>query len=110
LVDPVTGAPLAVDQTRRFTLQDSTGVTRLVLFDGRLASTPASIASSAATAKSDGTKIHLFEIILPIVSLLLGIILLVIGLVLSRSTAEDEAAGHEEAVAYESEEAAELPD
>jgi hypothetical protein len=110
LVDPVTGAPLAVDQTRRFTLQDSAGVTRLVLFDGRLASTPASIASSAATAKSDGTKIHLFEIILPIVSLLLGIILLVIGLVLSRSTAEDEAAGHEEAVAYESEEAAELPD
>jgi hypothetical protein len=110
-VDPVTGAPLAVTQTQRFTLQDNTGATQLVLFDGTLASTPASIASSVATDKSDDTKIALVEVILPIVGLLVGIILLVVGLVLSRSRAEDEAAGHEEAVSYESEEeAAELPE
>jgi Porin PorA len=109
-VDPVTGAPLAVSETQRVTLQDNTGATQLVIFDGTLASTPASIASGVATDKSDDTKIALVEVILPILGLLVGIILLVVGLVLSRSRAEYGAAGHEEAVDYESEEAAGLPE
>jgi Porin PorA len=106
-VDPVTGAPLQVDETQRITLQDSTGATQLVLFDGHLASTPASVATNVATDKSDDRKIALVEDVLPIVGLVLGIILLVVGLVLSRSRTEDE--DEEMAPDYEDEESAESP-
>lgn len=99
-VDPVTGVPLEVHESQRITLQDSTGATRLVLFAGNLASTPASVSSSVATDKSGVTKIQLVEVILPITAGLLGIILLAIGLVLSRSKPDDE----EEEAEYEDEE------
>jgi hypothetical protein len=104
-VDPVTGTPLQADETQRLTLQDNTGATVLVLFDGHLASTPASVASSVAADNSKLLKIHLIEIILPIAGVLLGIILLVAGLVLSRSRTDDE----EITAHYEDEEPADSP-
>jgi Porin PorA len=95
-VDPVTGAPLQVTETQRITLQDSSGVTRLVLFAGTLASTAASVQSAVAIDKPYNNEINLVEGLLPIFGIVLGLVLLVVGLVLSRSRTDDEAAGHEE--------------
>ena len=93
-VDPVTGAPLQALESQRITLQDSTGATRLVLLDGTLASTAASVRNGIATDKSYRTKIQLVKVILPIVAVIIGVIALAAGLVLSRSRTEDETAGH----------------
>ena len=111
-VDPVTGTPLQVTQTQRLTLRDDTGATQLVLLDGTLSTTPASVSASADTDRGRLTKIHLIEIILPIVGLLVGIILVVVGLVLSRPRPEDEIAEDEqdEAAEHEGTEAADLPE
>lgn len=111
-VDPVTGAPLKVTETERLTLADSSGATKLVLFDGTLTSTPASVSDSVATDRGYLNKIHLLEIILPIVCLALGIILVVVGLVLSRPRPEDETGDGEQERAQEhaGAEAADLPE
>jgi hypothetical protein len=95
-VDPVTGAPLQVNESQRITLQDSTGATRLVLLAGDLASTPASVRSSTASDQRYMNEINLLKVIGPIVGIVLGIILLVIGLVLGRSRTQDGSAEYEE--------------
>jgi|SRR5215472_3912258 len=89
-VDPITGVPLAVNQNVSETLQDSTGTTRLVLLQADFKTTPASVASNVSTDNSGTTKINALNVIVPIVSGLLGIILVVVGLVLSRFRPEDE--------------------
>jgi len=104
-VDPVTGAPLQVTETEHVTLQDKTGATQLVLLDGTLASTPASVSSSVALDRHYLIQVQLVEIILPIVGLVVGVILVVVGLVLSRLRTEDEF----EVAHYEDEEPAGSP-
>ncbi|MDR2985621.1 MAG: DUF3068 domain-containing protein [Nocardiopsaceae bacterium] len=89
-VDPVTGVPLKVEQNVQQTLQDSTGTTRLVLMSADFKTTPASIASGAATDKDGRTKITVLNVIIPIVAGVIGLILLIIGLVLSQFRPEDE--------------------
>jgi Porin PorA len=96
-VDPVTGAPLQVTETERLTLRDSSGATQLVLFDGTLSSTPASVRDAVGLDGSYLLKIHLLEIILPIIGLVAGIILIVVGLVLSRTRPDDESGDFEQA-------------
>lgn len=89
-VDPVTGVPLAVNESIRETLQDNTGTTRLVLLQGDFKTTPASVASAVSTDKGGVTKINVFDVIVPIVAGVLGVILVVVGLVLSRFRPDDE--------------------
>jgi hypothetical protein len=89
-VDPVTGVPLSVVQNVKQTLQDSTGITRLVLLEASFRSTPASIASGLSTDNSGRSEIGVLNVIVPIIAGVLGIILLVVGLVLSRARDEDD--------------------
>jgi Porin PorA len=90
LVDPVTGATLAVTEDQAVSLKDSAGATRLVLLQGRLASTPETIQHEATTSNSYHLKIQFVEVIGPLVGLLLGIVLLIIGITLLLREPDDE--------------------
>ena len=90
LVDPVTGATLAVTQNQKVSLKDSTGATRLVLLQGTLASTPQTIQAEVNNSNSYHAKIQLVQIIGPLVGLLLGLVLLVIGITLLLNEPDDE--------------------
>ena len=90
LVDPVTGAPLSVTENQNVTLRDSTGVTRLVLLQGTLTTTPASVASLVSLNNSAHAKILLVQDVGPIVELLLGIVLIVVGIVMLANRHDDE--------------------
>jgi hypothetical protein len=89
-VDPVTGTPLNVTENRTLSLEDSSGATRLILFKGSLAATPASVASAVNAANSSHLKIELIQDIGPLVTVLLGIILLAVGITLTISRLDDE--------------------
>jgi hypothetical protein len=78
-VDPVTGAPLKVTEDQTESLADSSGTTRLILYQGTLASTPQSIAGAISVTHSARDKIGFFQDVGPLIGLLLGIVLLVIG-------------------------------
>jgi Porin PorA len=91
MVDPVTGATLAVTQNQTVSLKDSsTGATRLVLLQGKLASTPETIQAEVNTSNSYHVKIQLVQIIGPLVGLLLGLVLLIIGITLLLNEPDDE--------------------
>ncbi len=90
LVDPVTGAVLEIIQNQSVTLKDSTGATRLVLLQGKLASTPQTIQAEVNTSNSARVKIQLVQIIGPLVGLLLGLVLLIIGITLLLNEPDDE--------------------
>jgi hypothetical protein len=77
-VDPVSGIPLFEIQSQTQSLQYA-GATQLVLFQGSLAETRQSAASSVAAAGSFDFREHLVQDIGPLASVLLGIVLLGIG-------------------------------
>ena len=81
-VDPVTGGPVNVEQSRRLTLRDSSGATRLVIFQADLKFTPQSIRSFVDADRSGKNKITLITSVLPLILLLAGTLLLVAGIVL----------------------------
>jgi hypothetical protein len=89
-VDPVTGAPLSETENRTLSLEDTAGATRLLLFEGVLSSTPATVRNAVNTAGSSHLKIELIEDIGPLVTLLLGVILLVVGITLSVTRRDDD--------------------
>jgi hypothetical protein len=92
-VDPVTGAPVKVIEAQNETLGNpTTGGTALVLFNGTLTSTPATVAAAVSTAKNYDNEISALETVGPLAGLLAGIVLLVAGLLLllSRGDAEYE--------------------
>ncbi len=82
-VDPVTGAPVDVAENRTFSLEDITGATRLLLYQGDLRATPQSITSAVNTVNSSHLKIEFVEDIAPLVGLLLGVALLIVGITLT---------------------------
>ncbi|HET7014106.1 MAG TPA: DUF3068 domain-containing protein [Streptosporangiaceae bacterium] len=90
LVDPVTGAPIAVDRDTKDVLADSTGATKLVLLSADFKTSAKSIVASEKTDTHYRNLINLATFIIPVVAGLVGIILLVVGLVLSRMSDEDE--------------------
>jgi hypothetical protein len=82
-VEPGTGSPIKVVESRIDTLQDpSTGSTVLTLFKGTLTTTPKSIAAAANTASSSDTKITLVQVTLPLIGLLVGLVLIIAGFLL----------------------------
>jgi hypothetical protein len=89
-VDPVTGAPIEVNENQTISLEDSTGATRLILLQGDLVSTPQSISAAVSDIHSARIKISLVEDIGPLVGVLLGIVLLVIGITLLVSAPEEQ--------------------
>jgi len=89
-VDPVTGEPVNVTESQSLTLQNITGATRLVLFQGDLAATPQSISSAVGSVNSSHLKIEFVEDIGPLVCVLLGVVLLVLGITLIANQADLE--------------------
>ncbi len=83
-VDPVTGNPLKISKNETLTLRDSSGTTRLVLLDGTLTTTPASLNTVAAPDRSNLSKIAMIEVTIPAVAGVLGLVLLAAGLLVSR--------------------------
>ena len=81
-VDPVTGTVLAVSQTDRVALEDSTGTARLVALQGQVVTNPQSNQAQVNTARSGQNKIKLIQDIGPLVLVILGIALVVVGIML----------------------------
>lgn len=71
------------------TLRDSSGATRLVLLQGTLATTPASVSAVAAPDRSNLGKIAMSKVIIPATGGIRGMILLAAGLLPSRRLALD---------------------
>jgi Porin PorA len=89
-VDPATGAPLDVTENKTLSLEDASGVTRLILFKGDLAETPGSVSNVVNQAHSSHLKIEVIQDVGPLVTLLLGIVLLVVGIALTVGRPDDE--------------------
>lgn len=92
-VDPVTGNPIKLDQNQKLTLTDSSGATKLVVFQGDMTTTPASVQAVAASDRSTRNKIHLIENTLPLVVGIIGVVLFIAGIVVSfvgRAEGEEE--------------------
>lgn len=82
-VDPGTGSPVKVSEAENQTLENpATGSTALVLLNGTLTSTPASVTAAVNTASSSDNEISWVQDIGPLIGLLVGIVLLVFGIVL----------------------------
>lgn len=97
-VDPASGTPVDVIETQARTL-DVGGVARLTVFRGTLAETPTSTASAVHTAQHFDSQATLLEVIVPLVSGLVGLLVLVFGVLLARSQRErDEPAYDEEPI------------
>jgi hypothetical protein len=96
LVDPVTGTPLSVTENQTVSLKDSSGVTRLVLLQGRLTSTPQSAQSMVNTANSAHLKIALLQDVGPVAGLIIGIVLLAFGIALLSNEPDYEEPSYQE--------------
>jgi Porin PorA len=89
-VDPGTGAPVKIVEAQNETLGNpSTGGTALVLFNGTLTSTPATVAAAVSTSKGYDGEISALEVISPLVGLLVGLLLLVLGVMLVSTYREE---------------------
>jgi Porin PorA len=75
-VDPVTGDPLKISQNQTLTLRDQAGTTRLVLFRGRLTTTPASVGTVAKPDRANLSKVSMIGTIIPLTSLGLGVLMI----------------------------------
>jgi hypothetical protein len=81
-VDPITGGPIKISENQTEALEDSTGATKLILFQGTLTSSPQSIQANASTSSSYHFEIIFLQIAGPIIAAGLGIILLVVGIIM----------------------------
>ena len=82
-VDPETGALLNVNENEKVTLQNpATGGTVVVLFDGDLVATPATVTEVVNLDSSGRTELSLLNTIIPIAAGIAGVLALIAGLVL----------------------------
>lgn len=92
-VDPVTGNVIKLGQNQKVTLADSSGATKLVVFQGDMVTTPASTAAVAASDRSNFNKTHLIEDTVPLIIGIIGVVLFIAGIVVSfvrRTEGEEE--------------------
>jgi hypothetical protein len=87
-IEPATGTPVKITQNRQLTLRDSSGNTRLLLFNGNLAMTPSTSAGIASKAKKARAQLTTLNTTAPLAGLLVGVVLAVIGLVLAATGRE----------------------
>ena len=83
-VDPQTGGVLDTTQTQKQYLRDTANGKDLLLFDGTLALTPASVSTAVGLDSTGRTELVWFEVIGPLIAVLVGIVALVAGIVLVR--------------------------
>jgi hypothetical protein len=93
-VDPVTGALVDVNEDETLTLHNpATGVSGIVLYNGDLQMTPASVTAIVKLDTNGRSELSLLTLILPLVLGIVGAILVVVGFLLSRKrgyTAQEE--------------------
>jgi Porin PorA len=89
-VDPKTGAQLDTTEAQRVTLEDSAGTTRLVVLNGTLKFTPASVNTVVGLDRTARGELQLVEFILPLVLGLVGLAALVTGIVLTVLRRDDQ--------------------
>lgn len=82
-VDPTTGTIIAVDENQHVGLRDSTGVEKLVVFNGSMTTSPATVQAQVNTAKSGDTETSAITTLAPLIAGILGVVLLVLGIVLT---------------------------
>ena len=87
-VEPSTGSPVKIQQSRQLTLRDSSGNTRLMLFSGNLNMTPSTVADVASKTKKSKAQLSVINTTAPLAGLLVGLVLIVIGLVLAATGRE----------------------
>lgn len=100
-VNPATGVPVAVSQQQHISLRDSTGAEKLVVFDGTLTTTPATVAASVHTVKKNLTLLTLITTTVPLGAGILGILLLIGGIALVSVSREEEYDDEESEEEYE---------
>ena len=83
-VDPRTGGVVDTTQTQSQFLRDTAAGKELLLFNGTLAMTPASVATAVGLDSTGRTELDWFEAFGPLAGGLLGLVLLVTGIVLVR--------------------------
>jgi Porin PorA len=83
-VDPRTGGVLDTSQVQSQFLRDTAAGKELLLFNGTLAMTPASVATAVGLDSTGRTELDWFELYGPLAGALLGLVLLVTGIVLVR--------------------------
>ena len=89
-VDPGTGAPVKVIEAQNETLQDpTTGSTALVLFNGTLTTTPASVAAAVNTSQGYDSEISDLETIGPVAGFLVGLVLMIVGILILNAYREE---------------------
>jgi hypothetical protein len=96
-VDPVTGAPVKGVSQQDLYLQNSSGTPVLTLLHANFTTTPATVAATVNTARTDDNRIDLVQTTLPLILGIVGVILLAMGLLLALS-------GRREAEYYDDEE------
>jgi hypothetical protein len=94
-IDPVTGQPVDVIENHLLTLENITGATKVVLYNGLLTDTPQNISANVNTAKAAHSKIELVEFTGPLVGLILGLALLGVGIALILRRRETEEFAYE---------------
>jgi Porin PorA len=97
-VDPATGGVLDTTQNQKQTLQDATGKQRLLLFDGDIVMTPQSVRQAVRLDATGRGELRWFQVIIPLITVLVGIAVLAAGVVLVwlKRRAEPEKAGTDE--------------
>jgi hypothetical protein len=100
-VDPVTGTVVNVNENQKITLRDSGGVQRLVLFQGDLPMTPASVQRSVNADRNRRAGIEAITVTIPLGLGLAGVVFLAVGswLALWRRESGDAPAAPEYAMA-----------
>jgi len=79
-VNPTTGVPVAVTEDQHLGLRDSGGTERIVLLDGTLSTTPATVHSAVHTVEKNVNLLNLATVTVPLIGGIIGIILLVVGI------------------------------
>src|SRR5262249_9903728 len=78
-VNPTTGVPVSVTEQQHIGLRNSSGVEKIVLMDGTLQTTPATVQSQVNTVRHDVTLLNWATDYTPLISGILGLLLLIIG-------------------------------
>jgi len=81
-VNPRTGVPIAVTESQHIGLRDSAGTERLVVLDGTLSTTPATVRSAVNTVNKDVNLLNVATVTVPLIGGILGVILLALGIFL----------------------------
>jgi DUF3068 family protein len=83
-VDPQTGGVLDSNSSSRQYLRNTVNGQDLILFDGDLVMTPASVTTAVSLDATGRTELAWFELFGPVIAVVVGVVALIAGIVLAR--------------------------